>query len=88
MKRSTIKVSFVIEKANAFIRNSADSDKDRRLGIASLLEAILFETNNYRGYSYLTETDMKNSLNGKIPGISENQFGNDRMMDESRRKYS
>lgn len=51
--RKTIEVAKVLALANAAFRNSAPDRKEAREGIASLLEAVLMETGNYKGFRYL-----------------------------------
>lgn len=60
-KRSTVNVSYVRDRANSFFRNSDDSTPEMRLGMAALLESVLFETDNYKGYVFLdSEWDLSN----------------------------
>jgi hypothetical protein len=53
-KRSTVNVSYVKEKANYFLEHSDDSQSEQRKGTAGMLEAVLFETDNYKGFSLLS----------------------------------
>lgn len=50
--RKTIEVGKVLRMVNHFLA-AENTSADEREGVASLLEAILFETGNYRGYRYL-----------------------------------
>lgn len=52
MARKTVDVSWLRDKANDFLRDSADNMRDERKGVAALLESALFETGNYKGFSY------------------------------------
>lgn len=60
MARTTVNVLDWLDKANTFLKNSPDEQRERRLGVASLLEAILHETKNYAGFIYLPDV-VKNS---------------------------
>jgi len=77
-KRKTIPVVRVKEIANHVLANSTeDFSPEQRLAVAGLLETILMETDNYRGFGYLPGVyeydDVK--LTAKLTG------------DESRRVY-
>ncbi len=75
MARTTIDVLDVLDKANTFLKISPDDQRDRRLGVASLLEAILHQTKNYAGFNYL-------------PGIVKNCGTPEQVItDDSRRYY-
>lgn len=50
-KRKTVDVSFIRESVNHSLANSTASD-EVRYGMISVLERILHETGNYRGYGY------------------------------------
>lgn len=51
--RKTIEVEFIKEKVNKFLRESKDEQIKEREAQASLLNSILFETGNYKGFSYI-----------------------------------
>jgi len=52
MAHKTIKVGKILRMANTFL--AAENTKaDEREGVCSMLEAILFETGNYKGFRYL-----------------------------------
>jgi hypothetical protein len=53
MTRKTVSVEFLKDKANTFLRTSADEMVGERYGISALLESALFESNNYKGFKYL-----------------------------------
>jgi hypothetical protein len=58
MARKTVSVEYVKERANTFLATSDDSMAGMRRGMAALLESVLFETGNYKGFRYLsTEWD-------------------------------
>lgn len=87
MHRKTVNVEWVRQKANYFFLHSKDDLKDQRFGVIGILEGILMETNNYKGFRYLIEDDMKTSLAGKSVGMTDNN--EERIFpDESRRFYS
>lgn len=54
MAKKTVGVEWVKDKTNELLALSADEMEWQRRGAASLLEAILFETGNYKGYSFLS----------------------------------
>jgi len=68
-KRKTVKVEELVEMANNYLLNSEDKLAGERLGIASFIEGVLFRSNRYAGFGYLSETQMKKSFSGKTPGI-------------------
>ncbi len=82
--RKTISVEMVRNIANDMLRNSPDQDKDFREGINTMLERILMETGNYRGFAYLTWEDMLTSFNGTSVGIDNGSFEN---TDHTRVRY-
>lgn len=56
--RKTVSVDYIKERANTFLATSFDDMAGMRRGMAALLESVLFESNNYKGYRYLsTEWD-------------------------------
>ena len=73
MKRKTFNVKDLVDKMNDRLKNSTCSP-EARFGMISVLESILHETGNYRGFTYL-EGEVGES------GYVE-KFG-----DESRRFY-
>lgn len=64
MSRKTIKVETVIDFANHYLATSDDQCSERRLGVLMMLDMILHETGNYRGFRHITnlETD-------RTPGV-------------------
>lgn len=59
MSRKTIRVEDVIDWANHYLATSDDKHRERRRGVIVMLDMILFETGNWRGFRYITnlETD-------------------------------
>ena len=55
-QKKTIDVSRIKEMVNHYLEKSHRSEYAERLGECNLLEAILMETGNYKGFRYL-ETD-------------------------------
>ena len=53
MSRKTVKVIELVEKANRMLANSNDDRKDQRKGIASFIESVLFEADQYAGFGYI-----------------------------------
>lgn len=54
--RKTVEVGKILRMANSFLA-AENTTADEREGVCALMEAILFETGNYRGYRYL-DTDQ------------------------------
>lgn len=50
--RKTVEVGKMLRIANSFLA-AENTTADEREGVCALMEAILFETGNYRGYRYL-----------------------------------
>lgn len=55
-QKKTIDVNRIKEMVNHYLKHSSKSEYAERLGECFLLEAILMETGNYKGFRYL-ETD-------------------------------
>lgn len=51
--RKTVSVSDLRIKVNAMIKASTDEMVETRLALATLLESVLHQTDNYRGFQYL-----------------------------------
>lgn len=64
-KRKTIDVKYLVATVNEALRVSA-TDHKTRLGMIVLLENVLHETGNYRGYRYLTISEVPD---GHKPGV-------------------
>jgi len=54
MARKTIKVSEVVEAGNIFLSFSEDAMTGERRGMAAMIERVLFDTHNYKGFRYLS----------------------------------
>lgn len=79
----TIRVSEVVKKVNQMLAESTCS-REERLAMCSVLETILFSTNNYRGYSFLSQKEVPA---GEKPGIGMSPEGKTVFPDDSRRWY-
>jgi hypothetical protein len=65
MSRKTFKVSELVDMVNGICKDSDPAYKDRRQGAMNVLEAILHETGNYRGFRYLSKDECKGQ-----PGVN------------------
>ncbi len=74
-KRKTIKVERLKELVNLYLLNSRDDNAGLRYGNAALLEQVLHETGNYRGYGYLNAENMKSSEFGFSMGVNTSVVG-------------
>ena len=70
MPRKTIAVEDVKQLINGMLQNSEDSNQAGRDAAISILERVLMDTGNYRGFQYLTQEDMKASENGLSVGMN------------------
>lgn len=88
-KQKTIKVEDIKTNINSFMKNSTDDKKQARLSIGLILEEILHKTNNYNGFMYLTQKEMKSSFEGTTFGINQDRPQKDwfKDTDHSRIKY-
>ena len=81
-KKKTVKVKDLVDLVNSKNRKSTCS-AEKRAGWNAFLENVLYETGNYEGFAYLSQSDVPE---GQEPGIvwvdSERRFP-----DETRRVY-
>ena len=63
MARKTIEVGKVLRIANNFLAAKHTTD-DERESVCAVMEAILFETDNYRGYAYLPKENYPDEADG------------------------
>jgi hypothetical protein len=68
--RKTIEVEVLKNKINGMLLHSSDDCKDGRSSLGLLLEEILQETGNYKGFKYLSKSDMIESRGGVSFGIN------------------
>ena len=75
MPRKTVSVEAVRQRANLLL-GSDTTGVEQRWGVIAMIEFVLFETSNYKGFSYLpSEWDEDSAALKKD-------------YDETRRKYS
>ena len=89
--RKTFSVELLLTTVNNLLQHSAECYADRRTGMISVLESVLHQTGNYKGYRYLTADEIPA---GGMPGIHHGPNGDmlpypDRFKntDETRRSY-
>jgi hypothetical protein len=58
-KRKTIEVAEIVAKANQVFRDSGNEFKTGRAATKLLVEDILMKTGNYKGFNYLTESEVE-----------------------------
>lgn len=63
MARKTIEVGKVLRIANNFLA-AKHTTADERESVCAVMEAILFETDNYRGYAYLPKENYPDEADG------------------------
>lgn len=54
MARKTVEVSKLVQWANQHLKITDDWQKDQRWGVIGLVERALHETDNYKGFNYLS----------------------------------
>ena len=65
----TVSVIKLREKANHYLLNSPDDMISARHAVGSFIASVLHDTDNYKGFGYLTAADMNNS-SGSSVGIN------------------
>ena len=75
-KKKTYSVSTLTDKVNRMILHSPDRHKDGRESLQVMIESVLMETGNYKGFCYLTANDMRTSENGMSVGVKHDGNGN------------
>lgn len=89
MARKTFNVDEFRQKANISLFTSPPDEASCRTAVIVMLESVLMETGNYKGYRYLVEDELPV---GSLPGINtpveelsiEERFAN---TDTTRRYY-
>ena len=66
MTRKTVSVEDVKRNANRMLRNSDETAKEGRIGVFILLERILFDTGNYKGYKYISPNNDASNIAGEL----------------------
>ena len=95
MGTKTVNVEMMKNEVNEMLASS-DCSKEQRIGMCCVLETLLHKTNNYCGFQYLYDRDLKECAVGSRPGINEVCMDDDdqtiynlrfKNTDDSRRKY-
>jgi hypothetical protein len=73
MARKTIEVGKVLKIANNFLAAKHTTAEERE-AVASLLEAVLFETGNYRGFAYLPKENYAAEAEFESDGTRRRYF--------------
>lgn len=68
MARKTVDVSKMVDTVNEVLAQS-ECTPDMRQGMMNLLENVLHETGNYKGFRYLAINEVPK---GELPGINGN----------------
>lgn len=82
-KKKTIQVELIKKIINRKLAVSS-CNSDVRKGMVSVLEEILYHTENYNGYSYLKKGEVPED---QLPGIDKDSEGKNIFPDETRRYY-
>ncbi len=64
MTRNTQTIDEIVARANEYLRITDADMRGRRQGVIDLVTGLLMQTGNYRGFSYLLETDVANGIGG------------------------
>jgi len=64
-KRKTVKVDELVDLVNSMLQNSATSPEYRQ-GVINVIDHVLHETGNYKGFRYLMEDEVPV---GQLPGV-------------------
>jgi hypothetical protein len=88
-KRKTVDLNHVVEKANQYLLNTPDDDRNGRRAIHSFVSTLLMDAKAYLGFGYLDADDMAKSANGKTPGIARDPTGgiDHQFPDDSRTRF-
>jgi hypothetical protein len=62
MARKTVNVSFLKQLSNEILANSVSEASEVRNGVIIVLETVLLETDNYKGFRYLYGWEEDNTL--------------------------
>lgn len=76
--RKTIKVDELKKRANHVLLNSADDAQNVRQGWINMIEGVLMDTGNYRGFGYLNNRHMRESTGGVSVGINDHNLPHDK----------
>ena len=61
-----LSVQFIVEHANQILRNSDADRVKQREGVQTLVESILHDSDNYKGFRYLLADEVADG----VPGIN------------------
>ena len=73
MARKTIEVGKVLRIANNFLAAKHTTAEERE-SVAAVIEAILFETDNYRGFAYLPKENYAHETGFEHDGTRRRYF--------------
>lgn len=59
MKKKTISIKELVDRANRVFKYSADEYKQGREALYLFINSILMDTGNYRGFAYIEKEDMQ-----------------------------
>ncbi len=65
-RKKTVKIADVLTKANQYIKESPQDQRVGRRMLASFVEGLLMDSNNYKGFRYLRAGELKPD---ELPGI-------------------
>ena len=71
--RKTVEVGKVLKIANNFLA-AKHTTADEREAVAAVMEAILFETGNYRGFAYLPKENYTHEVGFESDGTRRRYF--------------
>lgn len=71
--RKTIQIKNIKKRVNDFLHDSKDFMKPERQVMATFLESVLMDTQNYRGFGYLNKNHMEDSAEGTTVGINSDK---------------
>ena len=83
-KRRTVEIAKLTRMANEYFKNSGDPYREARKAIQSFVGAILSDTDNYRGFNYLTAEQSKR---GHTIGIIPNRETGEHVFPDDSRIY-
>jgi hypothetical protein len=71
--RKTVEVGKVLKIANNFLA-AKHTNADEREAVAAVIEAVLFETGNYRGFAYLPKENYTHEAGFESDGTRRRYF--------------
>jgi hypothetical protein len=73
MARKTIEVGKILKMANNFLA-AKHTTPDEREAVAAVIEAVLMETDNYRGFAYLPKENYAGEVGFEHDGTRRRYF--------------